>query len=635
MIIYNNQTDDYYTPVLEGEITWESRLFGAPGKLECTVVKGDGIDFRNGNTFVLMVNGKRVFKGYAFSKDRNKNPLIDCVVYDQLRYFKNKTTMKYSDVTASELFVLCAKDMTLNVGEVDSSATKLQNRVEEDKEYFEIINTGVQREKASTGEIYVMYDDAGKLCFKNFKNMAVLDRVYDASQMVDFKYTASIDEGTYNVIRIDQVNEEANTVTSIIRQDEQRVKDWGVLQFYAQSSEPLSVIESKIDTLLPLLSREIRSLSLENVLGDIRVRAGCIIPVSLNLGDMELVSAMLVTECKHKIQGNRHTMDLTVENKTFMPAIDTSGIFKVESRDSKKGSKGSSGGKVPEDSVEGEMWNILRGELGYSKEAAAVVIAHAKHESGFNVSAVESGNTGEGRGLFQWGVNARWQDFLRWANEKGLDPYTVKTQTLFVDHEMKSNPAIMASVGGYDAFKENTSIDDANRMFYFGYERPLYNPANYESRKQASQDYFNQYSALEAQYGKGMGSFIFPVTGHSLSNLTSDYGWRQLVGYNPEFHLGIDIGAGTGTQLVAADGGTIELSGNTGHWSYGNQVLINHGNGLKTRYAHMDWVDVEVGQSVSRGQQIGAVGTTGSSTGPHLHFEVIKDGQTVDPKSYL
>jgi murein DD-endopeptidase MepM/ murein hydrolase activator NlpD len=73
----------------------------------------------------------------------------------------------------------------------------------------------------------------------------------------------------------------------------------------------------------------------------------------------------------------------------------------------------------------------------------------------------------------------------------------------------------------------------------------------------------------------------------------------------------------------------------TDTWGYGQQIVIDHGNGFKTRYAHLSKILVKAGQSVKRGEKIGLVGSTGRSTGPHLHFEIIKGGVRVDPTLYL
>ena len=99
------------------------------------------------------------------------------------------------------------------------------------------------------------------------------------------------------------------------------------------------------------------------------------------------------------------------------------------------------------------------------------------------------------------------------------------------------------------------------------------------------------------------------------------------------FHTGIDIDGDTGEPFTAAASGKIVAAGWSG--GYGNTILIDHGNGVKTRYAHSSRLLVSVGQRVSQGQTIGWVGSTGNSTGSHLHFEVIHNGDTVNPRNYL
>jgi murein DD-endopeptidase MepM/ murein hydrolase activator NlpD len=99
-------------------------------------------------------------------------------------------------------------------------------------------------------------------------------------------------------------------------------------------------------------------------------------------------------------------------------------------------------------------------------------------------------------------------------------------------------------------------------------------------------------------------------------------------------HTGIDFAAVRGTPIYATGDGIVKtVRGNLG--GYGNEVEINHGYGYITKYAHMEKFAVKVGQKVKRGECIGYVGTTGSSTAPHLHYEVIKNGQKVDPIHYF
>ncbi len=129
------------------------------------------------------------------------------------------------------------------------------------------------------------------------------------------------------------------------------------------------------------------------------------------------------------------------------------------------------------------------------------------------------------------------------------------------------------------------------------------------------------------------GEFTWPTP--SCHYITSHFSPRRK---NPvsgvwKRHTGTDIGAAYGTTIVAANSGTVTLAGwNSG---YGNCVIIDHGGGRATLYAHMSSYSVSSGQSVSKGQQIGKVGSTGNSTGPHLHFEVLINGAAVDPMQFF
>jgi murein DD-endopeptidase MepM/ murein hydrolase activator NlpD len=131
--------------------------------------------------------------------------------------------------------------------------------------------------------------------------------------------------------------------------------------------------------------------------------------------------------------------------------------------------------------------------------------------------------------------------------------------------------------------------------------------------------------------GVSTGTLKAPVSGP----ITSPYGWRiHPVTGEQSFHSGVDFGVGMGTSIQAADGGKVTFAG----WDdggCGEMTIIDHGGGLTTTYCHQSKLNVAVGQNVSKGQTIGQVGSTGRSTGPHLHFTVRKNGQTVDPMSYL
>ena len=130
--------------------------------------------------------------------------------------------------------------------------------------------------------------------------------------------------------------------------------------------------------------------------------------------------------------------------------------------------------------------------------------------------------------------------------------------------------------------------------------------------------------------GQGTGVFMWPITGP----ITSNYGWRtHPIFGTSRFHSGLDIGAYYGESVVAADSGVVIYSDWMG--GYGKTVMIDHGGSLVTLYAHNSDLVVSVGQSVSKGQLIAYAGSTGYSTGPHVHFEVRVNGTTANPLEYL
>lgn len=123
-------------------------------------------------------------------------------------------------------------------------------------------------------------------------------------------------------------------------------------------------------------------------------------------------------------------------------------------------------------------------------------------------------------------------------------------------------------------------------------------------------------------------ALIWPVTGR----ITSPFGPRTIFG-GEDFHRGLDIAVPLGTPIVAAAGGQVIWSGEKG--SYGNLIQIDHGNGCVTYYAHCSALQAAVGDWVAQGQTIALVGSTGRSTGPHCHFEVLWQGERLDPQNCL
>ena len=157
------------------------------------------------------------------------------------------------------------------------------------------------------------------------------------------------------------------------------------------------------------------------------------------------------------------------------------------------------------------------------------------------------------------------------------------------------------------------------------------NSYNETLQKQMEQMFNDINNGSNVDSGASSGEvFLWPASGP----ISSPYGKRvhPISGANG-FHTGIDIAAGKGAPIVASKSGTVAFSGVQS--GYGNVVIVDHGGGVQTLYAHADTLLVSKGQKVSRGQKIATVGSTGNSTGPHLHFEVRINGKHTDPMGYL
>ncbi|MDD6090295.1 MAG: peptidoglycan DD-metalloendopeptidase family protein [Candidatus Limivicinus sp.] len=156
--------------------------------------------------------------------------------------------------------------------------------------------------------------------------------------------------------------------------------------------------------------------------------------------------------------------------------------------------------------------------------------------------------------------------------------------------------------------------------------------AELEAQRRAEQANNGGGSSGAGSGANSTGSFIWPVA--SYVYVSSRFGQRvHPITGEIKNHTGIDIASNQGTTIYAADGGTITLAAWNG--GYGNCVMIDHGNGYVTLYGHMSSIAVSQGQTVSQGDTIGYVGSTGNSTGPHLHFEVLKNGTRIDPEQFF
>lgn len=158
-----------------------------------------------------------------------------------------------------------------------------------------------------------------------------------------------------------------------------------------------------------------------------------------------------------------------------------------------------------------------------------------------------------------------------------------------------------------------------------------------ESRMYAQNTSFNELIELSKEHEKRLSSLpaIQPVRNSDLKRLASGFGWRIDPVYGTrKMHWGLDFTADVGTEIYATGDGVVEEI-KTSNWGYGREIVINHGFGYQTRYAHVSEFKVKEGDQVKRGDLIALMGSTGKSTGSHLHYEVMKDGKKVNPINFF
>lgn len=314
LIIQNGST--IYFPVVKDGMTWETSKDGVPGKLEFVIIKDQDINFQEGNSVRLKVDGEEVFYGFVFKKNRDKEHHIKTTCYDQLRYLKNKDTYVYENKTASEFIKMIAGDFNLNIGTIEDTGFKIQSRVEDNKTLFDMIYNALDITLTNRKKMYVLYDDFGKLTLKNIESMK-LDFMIDDETGENFDYTSSIDGDTYNKIKLIYENKETGKREVYISQDSGNINKWGVLQYFDTIEEQTNG-KVKADALLSLYNKKTRNLTFKNVFGNPKIRGGNAIIVKMNLGDIILQNYMIVKTIKHTFKDDEHFMDLKLIGGEFI-----------------------------------------------------------------------------------------------------------------------------------------------------------------------------------------------------------------------------------------------------------------------------------------------------------------------------
>lgn len=303
--------DSMFMPAVEDNMIWTTDRQGAPSKLTFSIIDDGKTDFfEEGDPVRLKVDDDPIFFGFVFTKSRTNDHRIAVTAYDQLRYLKNKDTYVYEGKTASQVVIMIAQDFRLNVGDISATDYVIPSRVEDNSTLFDIIQNALDLELQNNGQMYVLYDDFGKLTLRNIEQMK-LDLLIDAETAESFDYTSSIDSDTYNQVKVVSGDAKNGAIEVYLTKDSSNINRWGVLQLYETLQEGENG-QAKADALLDLYNQKSKTLEISGAFGDPKCRAGVMVVVRLDLGDFKIQNYMLVEKAVHRFSHDRHSMDLTL-----------------------------------------------------------------------------------------------------------------------------------------------------------------------------------------------------------------------------------------------------------------------------------------------------------------------------------
>jgi hypothetical protein len=305
-----------FEPEVEDGISWSMERRGSPAKLIFKAVYDAALDIQEGNPVKLAIDGNNIFYGYIFKKSRDKDPFITVTAYDQLRYFKNKDTYMYEGKTASQLLRMICDDFSLKAGVIEDTKYVIPKKLEQNKTLFDIIQSALDASMMNTGILYCLYDNFGEITLKNIASMKV-PVLIDAETGQNFEYESSIDAQTYNQVKLTFDNGDTGMRDIYMVKNSEHIQEWGVLQYYDTLQEGENGVE-KANILLKYYDRKTRNLTLKDMWGDVRVRAGSAVLVRLSLGDMALNNFMVCESVTHTFNNEEHTMTLKMIGGEFI-----------------------------------------------------------------------------------------------------------------------------------------------------------------------------------------------------------------------------------------------------------------------------------------------------------------------------
>lgn len=289
-------------------ISLSNSMYDSPGKCEFTLL--DSSEYPRGSVVQLTVNDQNIFYGYIFISSIDREGKTSITAYDQMRYLKNQDTIYYEGKTASQIFEDVCKKNNLKYKVVNPSKWIILPYLYEKKSMFDIIKHTLDESFRSENKKYMIRDNFGVLEFIDVGEQKTNLQIGTGSLLTDFTYTKSIDEETYNVVKLIRDNQETQKRDVWQVMDSENIKKWGKLQFLSDVDEQANEeqIKELANNILKVKNKETRSLDL-SILGFFNIKSGDGIKVKI---DNIIDEWFYLSEVTTEISNNMATMGLEV-----------------------------------------------------------------------------------------------------------------------------------------------------------------------------------------------------------------------------------------------------------------------------------------------------------------------------------
>ncbi len=314
-----------YMPMVLDSVEWSTEWIDTAGKLTFTILKDSNINIAEGNVVIFKENGNGVFYGYLFEKSKGKDGKINCTAYDQLRYFKNKDTYCYKNMKYSDVLKMIANDYGLNCSEdMADTGYAIPARIEDNESLFDILKNARELTMKAVNQIYIMYDDFGLLTIKELNDLKT-DYWLTERTAEDFDYKTSIDSDVYNRIQLYKDDSTTGNREKYIYEDGSTINSWGILQKTVKLEEGENP-DVNGPLVLNKYNHKSKTFTVKGCFGDIRLRGGASIFVSIDVGDTVYDKALFfITKASHSF-GKEYTCDLTLVGMSEMNFVGDSDL---------------------------------------------------------------------------------------------------------------------------------------------------------------------------------------------------------------------------------------------------------------------------------------------------------------------